>query len=202
MPATSKPAVVDAMAIGTMKSATPTPASRSTRPVSTTCSTSEARPAIMLNEPKKAASWSVSAIDALAIALNCQPATVVAIDARPITAAIACRYDDPAICRRLSRRPGRDTDASTGDAAADDRRHTRCTRPVESSRLAPTHSSSDSAPSQDAVTRVARPPTIQPRMPPPPITPKDRFASRVVRTKLASVHTCMGASAPKTPTHR
>ena len=57
-------------------------------------------------------------------------------------------------------------------------------------------------PSHVAVTRVAKPPTIQPRMAPLPMKPKARLASRVVRTKLARVQTCAGASTLNTPTHR
>ena len=39
-----------------------------------------------------------------------------------------------------------------------------------------------SVPNRETAVRVAKPPTIQPRMAPLPIKPNDRFASRVVIT--------------------
>ena len=78
----------------------------------------------------------------------------------------------------------------------------RWTRPAERIRLPATHSSSVSVPSHAAVTRVANPPTIQPRMAPLPMNPKARLASRVVSTKLARVQTWAGASTLNTPTQR
>ena len=57
-------------------------------------------------------------------------------------------------------------------------------------------------PSHAAVTRVAKPPTIQPRIAPLPMNPNARLASRVVSTKLASVHTCAGATTLNRPTQR
>ena len=93
------------MAAGTMNSATPTPAVRSTRPVSSSCSTSDTIPATMLKMPKNIASWSVSGMCALAIALNCQPATVVAAPTVRSATAIARRYGDSRTSARLRRKP-------------------------------------------------------------------------------------------------
>ena len=91
MPSISTPADPISIAVGTMKSAGPTPTVRSTRPVSSSCSTSDITPAIMLKVPKNIASSSVSGTAALAIALNCHPAIVVVNAAIRISAAIALR---------------------------------------------------------------------------------------------------------------
>ena len=79
------------IAVGTMNNAEPTPIVRSTRPVSSSCRSSDISPAIMLKVPKNMASSSVSGTDALAIALNCQPAIVVVSAEMTISHAIAFR---------------------------------------------------------------------------------------------------------------
>ncbi len=91
VPSSSTPVDPISIAVGTMNSAEPTPIVRSRRPVSSSCSTSDISPAIMLKVPKNIASSSVSGIDALAIALNCQPAIVVVSALMRISAAIAFR---------------------------------------------------------------------------------------------------------------
>ena len=59
----------------------------------------------MLNVPKNIASSSVFGIAALAIALNCQPAMVVASADSRTRLEIARRYGEPATIVRLLHRP-------------------------------------------------------------------------------------------------
>ena len=61
-----------------MKRAVPTPSVFNNRAVSSNCTASEMRPATVLKVPKNMVSSSVSGMESLAMALNCQPATVVA----------------------------------------------------------------------------------------------------------------------------
>ena len=84
-----------------MNSAAPTPAVRSTRPVSSNCKISDMTPAIMLKVPKNIASSSVSGMAALAMALNCQPATVVVRAEISTSAAMARKYGDSRTSARL-----------------------------------------------------------------------------------------------------
>ena len=78
MPTTSKPTELSASAAGTMKSVDPDAdaAQDTAGQQQLQRQRGDARPA-MLNDPKNAASASVSGMLAFAIALNCQPAMVV-----------------------------------------------------------------------------------------------------------------------------
>ena len=62
-------------------------------------------------------------------------------------------------------------------------------------------SSSCAVPSRVAIVLVTKPPTTQPLIAPPLTMPNSLFASRVVITRLASVHTCAGSSTLDTLAH-
>jgi hypothetical protein len=88
VPSSNTPVDPISIAVGTMKSACPTPTVRSTRAVSTSCRSSDINPAIMLNVPKNIASSSVPGTASFAIALNCHPAIVVVTAEIRISAAM------------------------------------------------------------------------------------------------------------------
>ena len=140
----------------------------------------------MLNVPKNIASSSVSGHRRFAMALNCQPAIVVVSAAIRISAAIAFRYGDSRISRMLpqQRKPIAHV-AGRGRVVADvvgpiapDQHHDAGAQNSASA----TKTSMFSVPKRDTPARVARPPTIQPRIAPLPMKPNERFASRVVMT--------------------
>ena len=54
----------------------------------------------------------------------------------------------------------------------------------------------DSVPNRGAIHLVMKPPAMPPAIPPLPNIPNNLFASRVVQTKLARVHTCITATTP------
>jgi hypothetical protein len=85
-----------------MNNAEPTPIVLSRRPVKSSCRSSDISPATMLKVPKNMASSSVLGTEALAIALNCHPAIVVVTAEMAISHAIAFRYGDSRISRRLA----------------------------------------------------------------------------------------------------
>ncbi len=70
-----------------------------------TCSTSAATPASTLKVPKNIASSSVAGMYSFAMALNCQPATVVTNAASHTTEAIAVKYDDWRTWLKLAHSP-------------------------------------------------------------------------------------------------
>jgi hypothetical protein len=160
----------------------------------------------MLNVPKNIASWSVSGMACFAIALNCQASTVVVSDDSRITAPIAFRYRESAMISRAARTPPFATPRASGPAAPSSTpdagrcRQTCTTMPAQTICDAAVNSNMISVPYWLTARRVARPPTIQPRMAPLPISPNVRLASRVVRMKFASIQTCAGARTDNTPT--
>ena len=157
----------------------------------------------MLNVPKNIVSASVSGIAALAMALNCQASTVVAREDSRMTAPMAFRYLEPAmISSALVTPPLPSAPAGPSERTDAGRRCQICsTSATQTICNAAVSSSMISVPNLPTASRVTSPPTIHPRMAPLPIRPNVRFASRVVRTKFASVQTWAGPSTDKTPTH-
>ncbi len=198
-------------ASGTTSNATPSPKRRRKRDVRNNCVASDSTPAYTLNVPKNAASASVSGIADLAIARNCQAATVVTSDERQMTPEMARRCGDRKTTAKLWRSPPRlgarraaSSAGATRPVCGSGSPRSRQMSVTSSGQIAsamPVISSRFAVPSRAATAFVIAPPTIHPMIAPLPMIPYSRFASRVVRMWLASIQTCAGSNTPYTLAH-